>query len=325
MTATDITAGDLDRDPRIEAWLDERHTTWEWQPAIPLDDIDQAASLANQARLEALDEETVDRYAADMARGDQFPPIIAHRRTPRARKLVLVGGNHRHAAAIAAGRQALPGYIVDAEPEMILTLTYEDNRRHGMPPSDAERVAQAIHLIDTGNYTQEQAAALVGVAAPKISQARSIVKADRRAVDLGLGPTFTSMPKSARYQLGQLRSDPVFEAAARLAVDAGMSVANVSDLVTTLNRAGSDQAALEVIGTEQEVRRTDIQKRGGGAGRRRTVSARAQLGGALSKILYETSPAEVAAACATSQQRDDLQRQLKNAIAKLTEISKALR
>lgn len=323
---TDTTTGtDVLRDPRIEAWLDERHTTWHWNPTIPIDTIDQAASLANQARLEALDPDVVDRYAADMARGDQFPPIVAHRRSTRSRRLVLIGGNHRLAAAHQAGLTTLPGYIVEAEPETVVTLTYEDNRRHGLPPSDAERVAQAIHLIDTGNYTQEAAAALVGIPAPKISTARSIVKADRRATDMGLGPTFTSMPKSARYQLGQLRSDPVFDQAARLAADAGMTVTAISELVSSLTRAGSDQAALEIIGTEQEVRRTDIQNRGGrSGGGKRVVSARAQLAGALSKILYETSPAEVAAACATGQQRADLNKQIKAAATKLFEISKAL-
>lgn len=110
----------------------------------------------------------------------EFPPIVCHQRTTRTRKLVLIGGNHRTIAARQAGLTTLPGYIVEAEPETIVTLTYEDNRRHGLPPSDAERVAQAIHLIDTGNYTQEQAAALVGIPAPKLLD-RAVAQAETDA------------------------------------------------------------------------------------------------------------------------------------------------
>lgn len=321
MTDT-ATATDALRDPRIEAWLNERHTTWTWDPNIPLDTIDQAASLANQARLEALDPDVVDRYTADMARGDQFPPIVVHQRSARTKKLTVIGGNHRTTAARNAGITHLPGYVVVAEPETVVTLTYEDNRRHGLPPSDAERVAQAIHLIDTGNYTQEQAAALVGIPAPKISQARSIVKADRRATDLGVGPTFTSLPKQARYHLGQVRSDPVFEQAARLAADAGMTVAAVADLVGTLKTAASDEAALTILGGELEDRRGDIQRKGGGTGKTK-ATARTRLSAALVTIQF-TKPSEVAAACATNQQRTELAKRLREAAIQLMAIAKGL-
>lgn len=325
MTVTQLHPDHTDegRDPRIEAWLTDRHTTWQYNPTIGLDTIDTAASLANQARLEPLDPDVVDRYTADMGRGDQFPPIVTHQRTTRTRKLTLIGGNHRVTAARNAGLTTLPGYIVQAEPETVVTLTYEDNRRHGLPPTETERIAQAIHLIDTGNYTQEAAAALVGVPAPKISIARSIAKADRRAVALGLGPTFTALPKQARYQLGQVRSDPVFEQAARLAADAGMTVATVTTLTAALKDAPSDQAALTIIGAELEDRRTDIQKKGGGTGKTK-ATARTRLSGALVTIQF-TKPAEVAAACATPQQRTELAARLKTAAAQLFEIAKELR
>lgn len=325
MTVTNLHP-DLDhqgRDPATEQWLDERHVEWRYDPAIPVDTIDQAASLANQARLEALDPDTVDRYTADMQAGHVFPPVVAHQRTTRTRKLVLVGGNHRLAAARAAGLTTLPGYIITAEPETVLVLTYEDNRRHGLPPSDAERVAQAIHLIDTGNYTQEAAAAIVGIPAPKISQARSIVKADRRATDLGLGPSFCSMPKQSRYALGQLRSDPVFEQAARLASSAGMTTAAVADLVRTLNTAASDEAALMVIGGELEERRTQIQRKGGGTKTKTSANAKTRLSGALVAIQF-SKPSEVAAACATDTARAELKKRCRDAALQLHEISKAL-
>jgi ParB-like chromosome segregation protein Spo0J len=251
----------------IEAWLTERSVQWEFNPTLPLDRVDRARSLTNQARLEPLNQEVVDRYTADMNRGDQFPPVIALDAGGRG-KLRLLGGNHRLWAHVAAGHKTLPAYVVKAEPEMAMRLTYEDNRRHGLPPSDDERIIQAIHLIDTG-WTQEAAAACVGVPSPRISQERTMIKAARRAKDLGLDiDAFNALQRNARYHLGRLRSDPVFVEASALAIKARMSVDQVKELCTRLQDAKSDNDAMQVIGLEEESLRDRIQRTGGGKAKR---------------------------------------------------------
>src|SRR5689334_10226051 len=88
------------RRPDVEAWLAERHVPYTFDPALEVGSVDQVASLANQARLEPLDPDVVERYAADMARGDHFPPVLARQ---QGKKIVLLGGNHRLAAARDAG------------------------------------------------------------------------------------------------------------------------------------------------------------------------------------------------------------------------------
>lgn len=138
--AAEVVELETRRDASIEAWLDERKLTYEYNETLPLSRIDRAASLSNQARLEPLDEEVVERYAADMERGDIFPPLVARR---SGRKLILIGGNHRTTAATRANLVSFPVYIVDVDAEGATALTYEDNRRHGLPPSEEERLLQA--------------------------------------------------------------------------------------------------------------------------------------------------------------------------------------
>jgi hypothetical protein len=323
MTVTELHP-DLDqdgRDPRTEAWLDDLHVPWRYDPAMPLDQVDQEASLANQARLHSLDPDVVERYAADMARGDQFPPLLAL--TRKRRKAMLLGGNHRYTSAIKAKRMTVAVYVVDAEPEMATRLMYEDNRRHGLPPSDEERIAQAIHLIDTG-WTEKAAAECVGISSGKVARARAVSLAQRRARQLSIGTAWASIPKSAQWRLGSIRSDPVFIEAVKLVGASGIDATKTYELVTKLNECRSEAAAMELIGTETEILRSSIQSRAGGAHQRQPVTPRVRLLHAVS-AMAGCDPIDVAAGCANAEQAKSLARQLVDVRKRLDDTLRALK
>ncbi len=307
------------RDPKIEEWLTGYSVEFCFESELDLGRVNVQASRANQARLEAVDEEVVARYAEDMARGDQFPPIVVHRAS-RKRKATILGGNHRHAAALKAGLSTLPAYVVSAEPEMVLRLTYEDNRRHGLPPSDEERIAQAVHLMDTG-YSQEEAARVVGVTAGKVSRARAVVAADRRAEDLGVDG-FGVLPRSSRSRLASVRSDPVFVEASKLVLAARLDTQQAYDLVTRINDARSDKAALGVVGAEQETHRSTIQAKAGQSRGPRTSRA-SKVNDALFRLI-DAKPSEVRALCATPEQREAMAERVRKAAKNLMAVGKAL-
>lgn len=300
----------------VEAWLDERHVQWEFVEALPVDQIDQVASLGNQARLEPLSEEVVDRYAADMERGDKFPPIVARR---HGRRLVLVGGNHRTAAARRAQIQHLAAYVITVEPEMAVRLTYEDNRRHGLPPSEEERLHQAVHLVNNG-YSQVQAAELAGVSVPKVNNAIGLARANQRASTMGVRG-WDRLPKSVRTRIQNVHSDPVFAAAAQLAADTAMTQPDADKLIVRLNATRSEAAALQVVDEETTRRAGDVGKTAGGVIRKAT--ARTKLLGAITTATSLT-PGAVAQACATPDQRDALKKQVTSAIRALETIAKEL-
>lgn len=316
MAVTETAAELIGRRPDVEAWLDERHVKWMFDGALPLRKVDAIASMANQARLEPLNEEVVDRYAADMERGDQFPPIVVNKvTTKRGTRLVLVGGNHRLAAAGRANVATLPAYVVEAEPEMVVRLTFEDNRRHGLPPGEEERLFQASHLVANG-YTYAAAADVCGVAVGKVQRFIATRETDERAKRLSVRG-WTKAPKTSRWRLGMIRSDPVFQAAATLAIDGLFSNSVVMELVTKINAARSEEEAFGVIASEEEVQRAKIQA----ATSRSTPRSKFLAGLATARHL---DPAEIKAACATPVHKADVVKRIDDTIRHLQAVRREL-
>ena len=68
------------------------------QRIVTQGEIDEKASRQNFARRESLDSQLVDEYAASMRDGATFPCIVCVQ-IDGADRLVIAGGNHRHAAA----------------------------------------------------------------------------------------------------------------------------------------------------------------------------------------------------------------------------------
>lgn len=313
-------------DPKVEAWLDSLHITWTFEPAAPIDRIDLAAGLRNQARVTApLDPEVVERYTTAMAAGDTFPPVLLRRRG-RGRHIPL-GGNHRLAAAVAAGRTEHPAYLVEVTDEVAPLLMYGDNARHGLPPSRDERIAQAIHLIEACGLTQGNAAAAVGLAQPAVSLAQTVQKASRRAHDLDVGSLFDALPKGHRERLATIGSDPVFSKATKLAKLAGLSQPDTADLVRRVKDARSERTALVIVGQELEDRRGAMQATAAKGGQRRQrqpetayISLRRQL-----TLLRVCTPSDIAASCPTTEAASETRKWLKDVTAKLIEVDEALK
>lgn len=275
--------------PQTERWLDTIGATWRFDPDLPLHRIDQGASLANQVRHEALNREVVDRYTADMARGDQFPPLLV---ASHGDDYAILGGNHRHAAHANVHHATAPAYIVEATPAVLLRIRVEDNRRHGLPTTAAERTEHGIALIAAG-VSQGDAAAIVGVPQPKLSVAIGVADADARAKRLDLPSDWLRMPAANRYQLGQLDHDDVFAAAATLTIRAAVPAADVKRIVRAC-LAVEPVEALRIIGAEEADWDDRAAQRSGNA--RAVRTARGRLDSALAEI-RGINPRDVAATC----------------------------
>jgi ParB-like chromosome segregation protein Spo0J len=269
------------RRPDMEAWLDELGAKWAFEPDLPIARIDMASSLANQVRHDPLNDEVVDRYAADMRRGNRFPPLLVevdHLAAPSTP--VILGGNHRLAAALAAGLITHPAYLVVAPESTLMRIRFEDNARHGLPPTMTERIGHAVELMRTG-LSQAEAAAAVGVPQPKLSIAVAVLEASDRADDLGVDG-FNRLSESVKYSLSQVTDPVVFSAVAEGTVKAALPSHVVKSLVRTAN-AVEPTEALRIIGAEladHDDRATD---RAGNV-RRSSRTARARFDAALAEI-----------------------------------------
>lgn len=277
------------RQADVEAWLTSLDVGWRFDPDLRLARVDVNAGLANQVRHEPLHEEVVERYTAAMNDGAQFPPIIV----TDTNKPAPLGGNHRVAAANRARRVTHPAYLVSGTEAQLRRVRFEDNSRHGLPPSTAERVEHAVALMADG-MTQREAAAIVGIPAPKLSIATNALKASQRAEVAGI-TGFARLPEAVRYEIGRLAHDAVFTAAAELALTTGIPVGTLRPVVAAVLEADPTEA-MRIIGGELEDQRDRATHRAGNV-RGISRTPRARMDGALAEIraltpidVYDTCP-----------------------------------
>lgn len=315
MTATDTYSPN--RILELEAWLDRNSITWELVDELPVDEIDHIGGLANQARLQPLDEEVVDRYAADMEAGALFPPIILRR---AGCALIPVGGNHRTAAARKAKRPTLPAYLVDVDDEHAHLLAIEDNRRHGLPLSDEERLYHAVQLANGGKHTAAEAAKICGLTTAKLQTQLAANKGAARAIHLDVDG-WAALSTTARAKCGSINNDSLFARVVPLVANGSILSNEIADIVSRINTAEWPKAVELVDALELDSRQRTRRTRGHPVSKVRAPATRLlhDLDG-----IMNFDPAEVAADCRTPEQRARVANQIKAAARRLMAIETGL-
>lgn len=152
-----------------------------------LDEIDEAKSIANQAREVPIDQEMVDSYAIRMQAGDSFPAGVAIR---DGKKLILFGGNHRFRAAKEAGRSTMLLYVIETEDSMTIDLLPKRlNSIEGKRQEKSELTRAVLRMLGAEKATER----LVAKGAP------------------------ANMGATVLYQLSQIENDNSMAHAARIA------------------------------------------------------------------------------------------------------------
>jgi hypothetical protein len=257
-------------DTALEGWIDTHGASFALQ-RLRFDDIDQKASLSNQARFKALDETVVLNYAAAMERGDQFPPIVVF---VSAGRFVVIDGNHRVAAADLIGTKAMDAYVLtNLSHQQIQTMTFEANARHGLPTSNEERIQHGLFLVENGGITIREAAALVNVSVNLLTKEATSARADRRFATLNVD-RWTNIARNNRTRMEAIRSDVVFAAAGKLVVEAHLPGEAVSSLVTAINKAGTEADQLAVVTATRERNASTISMTAGGRSKMPTSLSR---------------------------------------------------
>lgn len=224
---------------QLAAWLTSLGVSFTLEPELGLSRIDQVASRRNQARLEPIDQDVVARYKEALLEGAVFPPVIVWNgghKTP-SDQLVTLSGNHRTHAHQAAGRSTIAAFVVDCTDSVATQIMYEDNARHGLPPSTAERIQQAKHLVaTTKGMTVKRAAALVGVGQGSVQVAVQTDGVNARARKLGVN--LGAVAPSARFRLAAIKDDRTFVDLAELAAAAKLNKKHLDEIVPKINRLG---------------------------------------------------------------------------------------
>lgn len=184
--------GDVQRRSKMSQWhkdLLAEAVLKEWKQKydvaeVEVSDFDKSAGLHNQARNIPLIEEVADSYTIAMKNGASFPAVVAYR---KAKKLIILGGNHRLEAASRSGRQAILCYVVDCadDEQTIRFLTKALNLVVGVRPSRKDCVAAALSLMETCGIPAKKAAKLFCVSDTSLNSAKRAADARERLAAIG--------------------------------------------------------------------------------------------------------------------------------------------
>ncbi len=315
--------------PDVETWLDDKGLTWRFVPDFPLSGIDRDKSLANQARLgDPVDPAVVEEYREAIRRGDRFPAIVLAQAAPKS-VAVTIDGNHRSEAARTAGQETFGAYVVKARPgtHQVVALTMEANTRHGRPTSTEERVQQALWMVDNLRTSVDKAAAVVNVSAGTVRSRWDKVKADRRADEVGLKRIdWDGLGATVRSKLLSIFTDEGFKAAARLAVTARLTNAEVDDMISVVNESRSAAKQVAVVKGLRKSYGDRIAAVASGLSGRGASSPRTRLRLALTNLLSlpDDFSESVTSALTTPAERQTAAAQARAGSAKLASLADSL-
>jgi ParB-like nuclease domain len=317
--------GDLDR-----AALDRLGIRYEFEPALPLGELDTDASRAvwNQARLgDPVDPDHVEELVAEAERGIDFPPIIFYR--DDSGRAAVLSGNHRREAYARVGRDEIPAYEASGlaglrkEDARVLNLIYEANHGHGLPVSLDHRVHQALVLIENG-YNVRAAAAAVGIPETRVRDHYDAARATRR-LEVDLGVDTSEIPISAQRRIVNVRNDAVAKAIAELVPLMEKKTQEVNELVKMVNAERREEAQLAVVADYAETLKARAPSRSRRGRPRRdegTGPELRKLDGALGTILR--FDVEALRSGLTHEERERLAARVSEAIEKLSAARKVL-
>lgn len=242
-------------DSRVEQFLQQHGVKYAKKTMIPIEMIDERASIGIQARDVPTVKDAVDRYATALRNNEYLPPIIVF---PVGNKVRIISGNNRHGAHKRVGSRFIPGYVIDAgtSSEMIQLLTVAANRENAESVSLRWRKVQAVGLIGIG-YTAEVACEAAGITTTQLTEYRALVNADAKAKKHGVRG-FGDLSETARIAIGRVQLDSVFYQAARAAVEFKVDSDTAKRLLREVKALSSESEQLAYVlafGDEQREKR----------------------------------------------------------------------
>lgn len=309
------------RSIQVEEWLASKEVGYKFAE-IPIGKFDFDLSQRNQARIAfPISEPTLASYVEAMKRGDEFPPVVGHM---VGTKYVIIDGNHRLNAHRVVGTDMIPTYVLakNTANQMIMSLTFEANTRHGLPNSVEERQNHAVHLISSLGITYEDTAAALNLTYTQVQTAMLKYKADKRALDMGIKPyVWAKLSQSSKKVIAGIRDDDSFVAAVALTHKATLSSTEVQALTKNLNLAATKTARAAVLTEARSLYKTRVEETGGsGKDGKRFFRPRQHLGLGLGNISRAHALLESLTSIVTPDEKEELLGRIETAQEQLSAI-----
>ncbi len=239
-------------DEAAAAELDGMGIEWK-EVRIEQERISISDSRRNGARRDRLDESAVVDYRECMERGDVFPMIVVCK-IDGAKRYVIAGGNHRHAALAGLPRQSFPVMSCDVSVVQFAILSRRLNRANGKRESRADRVKQAAELVTA--YGLDQKAAAEAMDVPRSTLGTELRATEVRQIIAGItGDDCSEVPSSVLVTIGKYKSDHnVLRELAGLS-KVGVGLDEMRSLVRKLKELPTEAAKVEMLSAIHDQRK----------------------------------------------------------------------
>lgn len=228
-------------DSQVEKALEDLDAKWELR-VIKLSDLRVEESKKNNARLgQALDPETVDRYAIAMAGGKAFPAIVS------SASGFIFDGNHRVDAAGMNDAVEIMAYVVlNATKKMSEIIIRTFNASHGKPLSSSERIQHAVHLHKECKMSMSDAAKSLNVKYEDVRDAVSVQKI-RGLLDAA-GEDGSALSQSHVMHLKKFESQPkVLVALAKVVAHHRWNLNELRGMISKVDAQRTEKARLSIV------------------------------------------------------------------------------
>lgn len=244
----------------VAALIERLGFTWELHPNHPTPDSQHHIQVRDEKH--RAPRQQVSQYAAAMARGDKFAPVVV------TSDGYVIDGNTRVEAAHRNRRPDIQAFVLNAPwdnaPESVqrrlrvLGAGFNARNGRGIDRNEITHAVVAIGKDET--YDASRIATLLGVTDGIVhgilAEQRVRERARKHNIEVN-----GSIPASQLQRLGQASNtlnDAPFLDLLRLTQEAGLSKAEVVDLIKQVRAAGSDDAALALLSEQREARRDQI-------------------------------------------------------------------
>lgn len=308
------------RDPQVEAWIKSFNVGFYDVQMIPLSLISVKESRNNQARRDAIEDDSVERYAQAVKNGDRLPPIVVFKKGDG---FVIIDGNNRDAGHRKAGAKEIAVYIIHGTTasEVIELMKAAANRQHGKNTPTEWALRQAVSLINLGWSVEEVAKRLV-LSDQAIYKFQKLLAADQRAAKLRAAG-WDGLADSVKRDLHRIKLDTVFIETVRLAVTTGFTGTDLGRFVGEVNRLGSEAEQLAAV-AQKQADRIVAKKQKDAMGKVARRNPKQHLASAIGSVLKIESD-QALQVLITDFEREEYAKQADDAAEHLMELAAALR
>lgn len=230
------------REAKVEEWLNEEGIEWHYEPDVPLSKVDREASLKNQARYKAIDQDHVLELAI-AAEEKELTAMVGYYNTDH--RIVIIDGNHRMEAYSLVARKTAGFYIVDTAYAWVVDrLTRTANKLEGLGQTRDEKLGHAIYFVKIQNMPVSAAAGLVQMSVAAVQNALAADDTRERLRSLGFN---ASLYPTTLEELYRIKQDSALLGTAKLVHEAQLGAREAAEVARKVSKQRSEQAQQAMI------------------------------------------------------------------------------